>query len=245
MTPKFITDFTAKNCDCEFGTAATGKSCHYYGQSIRNNLCSNCDEAYLLNNNVCTCDFTKSVNDENDECKIKRCDCPNGSGAIGSSCPVNGEHGCESCNDDIFVVENSICVCDSLRAVVNSNGICISRNCKNNQHFNQNKFQCIDNHCICDNNGNLCANGNSCLPDDWIIDETDGNFGGELTGNYYNEDSDIAVIENDYIKLTKNAQSQNGRYMFPRVHINNSTRILATFDTWASIWQCWRGSVET
>ena len=53
VTPKFIPDFTANNCDCEFGTAATGKSCHYYGQSIRNNKCESCDDTFVLENGVC------------------------------------------------------------------------------------------------------------------------------------------------------------------------------------------------
>ena len=58
VTPRYVTDLTAINCDCEFGTAAIGKSCNYYGQFIRNNICSSCEAGYLLDNNVCIFDMS-------------------------------------------------------------------------------------------------------------------------------------------------------------------------------------------
>ena len=101
VIPKLFSDFEDKHCGCEFGTAVTGKICNYYGQSVRNNMCSECDVSYLLDGKICVCDSSTHFLDDSGACLLKRCTCEMEGkiGAKGAQCP---NHGDELCIDREF-----------------------------------------------------------------------------------------------------------------------------------------------
>ena len=51
--------------------------------------CSNCDVGFHLENNI---------RSSGDSCVANVCRCGNGPAHTGPACPINGEHGCASCN---------------------------------------------------------------------------------------------------------------------------------------------------